>query len=263
LKVLNAQKQRIEIITFVYNEEFLLPFFLKHYDWVDRINVIYDQDSTDKTLEILNSNRKVNVIPFRFPDMMDDVLKVNKINEVYRNLKPKGWVIVVDCDEFIFIDRKKIERLQCYVSKTKLFNVYRNVSDSDLDVNKPIKGQRCHGVFDEVYNKPIIARIGLDLAWHVGNHNVLITTPFLSKLNLKIKKSVLRQESDAVSENGIIGAHWANADTCFCVKRRVIDRRDRQSKFNLDNHLTYQHHNITVECVLNECESHEHDNLVF
>ncbi len=44
---------KVEIITSVYNEEFLLPFFLKHYSWVDKINIIYDQDSNDNTLQII------------------------------------------------------------------------------------------------------------------------------------------------------------------------------------------------------------------
>jgi hypothetical protein len=33
-------RTRVQVLSFMYNEEYLLPFFLKHYDWVDQINVI-------------------------------------------------------------------------------------------------------------------------------------------------------------------------------------------------------------------------------
>jgi hypothetical protein len=62
---------------------------------------------------------------------------------------------------------------------------------------------------------------------------------------------------------GIIGAHWVNADPCFCVERRMKNRRDRQSKFNLENKLTFQDHFITEESVLAECKAHENDPEVF
>jgi len=61
----------------------------------------------------------------------------------------------------------------------------------------------------------------------------------------------------------IIGTHWANADPCFCVDRRIKGRRDRQSKFNLKYKFTYQHHNISEESVLAECKMHENDPQVF
>ncbi|MGD9162446.1 MAG: hypothetical protein PVG39_28830 [Desulfobacteraceae bacterium] len=70
----------LETLTFVYNEEFLLPFYLKHYNFCDKLNIIYDTDSTDNTLELLKSNPKVNIIPFTFEDGMDDRVKVDFIN---------------------------------------------------------------------------------------------------------------------------------------------------------------------------------------
>ena len=83
---------KIETLTFVYNEQFLLPFYLKHYDFCDKFNIIYDTDSNDKTLEILKSNPKVNILPFTFPDGMDDLLKVSHLpttrdmDELYREI---------------------------------------------------------------------------------------------------------------------------------------------------------------------------------
>jgi hypothetical protein len=247
----------------MYNEEYLLPFFLKHYDWVDQINVIYDQDSTDETLAILKSNPKVKIIPFKFPDMMDDVLKVKKINEEYKKLRNCDRVLIVDADEFVFIDKYTLADLDDPIVNVKLFHVYRHVTESDLDINKPIKEQRRHGFFEKIYNKPIIVKTGLDLLWGPGNHTITRTPFSAAKIPVKAMNYITGKRYAVAVDRGIVGAHWANADPCFCVQRRIKGRRDRQSKYNLEHKLTVQHHNITEETVKAECQKHEKELMVF
>lgn len=233
----------ITVLSMAYNEEFLLPFFLKHYDWVDKIIIFYDMDSTDKTLEILKSNSKVEIRPFKFPDGMDDIKKIELLTKEYLRIQ-EGWVLLVDIDEFIFANRTIINSISEYIPavKVKFGNVYRHVSENDLDINLAIETQRRHGYFDPVYNKPIIVRAGLNISWSPGNHAI-------QGLN--------------ASDLGLLGAHWANADPVFCVDRRVANRSARQSKVNLSQGLTTQHHNLTVEKVLAECEKYSHAPLLW
>lgn len=226
----------IETLTFMYNEEFLAPFYLRHYEqFVDKMTIVYDMDSTDKTLEIIKKHPKVKVIEYSFKDMMDDKEKVGLINMLYRT-KTDGYILNVDADEFIFPGEWRLGD----VTTATLYNVYRHKLDKDLDINKPIAQQRRHGYLNPMYVKPIIVKTGLKLNWLPGNHQ-------------------LEGYSGKVLNTGIIGAHWANADPCFCVERRVKNRRDRQSKYNLDNRLTVQHHGIIEQDVLNECKYHEED----
>jgi hypothetical protein len=65
-----------------------------------------------------------------------------------------------------------------------------------------------------------------------------------------------------IAEEHLRGSHWAMADPCFCIERRCKGRRDRQSKFNLDNQMTVQNHGITEEQVMAECEAHLHDKKI-
>jgi hypothetical protein len=258
-----SNNTKVQVLSFIYNEEYLLPFFLKHYDWVDQINVIYDKDSNDDTLNILESNPKVKVIPFKFPDMMDDILKVKKVNEEYKKIRHCNRILLVDADEFIFVDKAKVEAIKHPIINVKLYNVYRHTSESDLDVNKPIKDQRRHGYFEKMYNKPIIVNTCLDILWGPGNHTITRTPRSLSNLHKKTKNIITGQRCATAVDCNIIGAHWANADPCFCVDRRVKGRRDRQSKYNLEHHLTVHCHNITEESVLAECIIHENELMIF
>lgn len=244
----------IHTISCVYNEEFLLPFYFTHYWWVDKFHILYDEDSTDKTLKILKEYQNkslynIEIIPFRFPDKMDDVLKAKMINELYLKISEednRGWVLNVDSDEFIFIDAEMINKIDDNydVYPVRLYNVYRHKDEIDLSIKMPTREQRRHGVFDSRYNKPIIVRTGLEVAWGVGNHTLVGT-------------------ARRFSSKGIKGAHWAMADPCFCVERRVKNRRDRQSQVNLEQGLTIQHHNITEEDVLRECEEHKEDPVLW
>ena len=229
---------RYETISCVFNEEFLLPYYFKHYDFCDRFNILYDIDSTDNTLDILRNNPKVNLIPFEFPDGMDEALKIKFINYIYSGISD-AWVLNLDIDEFIFFDKKYITEP---INTVKFFHVFRHVTEKDLDINLPIKEQRRHGYLEEIYQKPIIVKSGQSIQWEVGNH-------------------ALKGRNKPAST--FIGAHWANADISFCVDRRVKNRSLRQSKVNLTNKWTVQHHNITEADVIKQCKEHENDPQVF
>jgi hypothetical protein len=142
------------------------------------------------------------------------------------------------------LQKKKLEKA-CELNSTikvKFGNVFRHVNEKDLDVKKSVLSQRKHGYFDYKYFKPIIARTNLPISWSVGNHRII--------------------GGESV-DLGFIGAHWANADPCFCIERRTKNRKCRQSQFNLKNKLTTQHHHCTEETILKECDMHKNDPLIF
>jgi hypothetical protein len=231
---------QVEVITCMYNEEFLAPFFLSHYSWADKITVLLDTATSDRTGEILCADLGVSIIPFLMPDGMDDGEKSRQISQTYRQ-STADWVIIADADEFIFIGKDDLAKIddQYNVAAVALHSVYRHRTEADLDQTRPIKEQRRHGYLDPVYIKPSIARGGLDISWGPGHHEI---------------EGALNQYPTA-----FVGAHWANADPCFCVQRRIRGRRDRQSAVNFLNGWSTQNHYITEADVLNECSSHEID----
>lgn len=101
---------KIILITLCKNEEVLLPFFIRHYaPIVDEIHM-FDNISTDRSLEIAKTCAKIKVIPFDTDDVIRDDIYLNIKNEHYKNLDA-DWYIVVDMDEFLYHKdlRKKLE----------------------------------------------------------------------------------------------------------------------------------------------------------
>lgn len=268
-ELITESNLKVEVISMWYNEAFLAPFFLNHYSFADKIHIFYDQDTTDNTLEIISRYDNVNVIPFKFPDMMDDLIKVDKINGLLRTLEC-DWVIAVDADEFVFPlplgrdMREALEREADYdLIYAQLWQVYRHKNDNDLTPELSTAQQRRHGDpnvtegINAAYVKPIIVRPGAGIEWLPGCHDIV------KKHGIKKILNKIRGNKIAISPRKQYGSHWAMADPEFVVERRIKGRKERQSKSNIEKKLTYHQHNITESSILEECDLHLNDPLLF
>lgn len=244
-----------------YNEEFLAPFFLNHYSYADQITIILDADTNDNSESIVKRYPNTKIVNFKFPDMMDDEIKSRIITEQYVKSK-HNWVLAVDADEFVFYKKNScfIYNLNRYLNqysnydliKVAFYQIYKNIIDKKLDSTIDTVPQRRHGdpnIFSEhnkLYLKPILVKTGLQIKWDPGCH-------FLKNNNSKI----------LVSDNILFGAHWAMADEEFVFSRRIKNRRERQSKNNIEKQMTVQHHNVTVKSIMEEFIMHYNDPQVF
>lgn len=208
-----------EVITSFYKESFLVPMFLNHYDWSDRITLI-----TQK----------------REDHLFDDEDKMNWVNAAIAR-STADWVVLVDCDEFIYPEpyginpRAILEQETCGVIYAHMTRMWRHVSDSDIDRNRPPVPQRLHGQPDHV--KPCVFRPLGGLRVGAGNHDI----------NFELTRG-----------KPWVGSHWANADQCFWVERETRDRGPRLTQRNKDRgHGT--HTLRTKGQILAECKAHEND----
>jgi hypothetical protein len=246
---------QVELITVIYNEEMLLPLFLNHYSWVDKIHVIIDNDTNDSTLEIL-SRANVQVYDLKFPNMMDADIKQRHIHAVY-SLLTCDWAIIVDCDEFIFpfnlkeSCRDALSRANGDYIRAFMWPVYRHRTDKDINSVDPVFMQRRHGDkdwshgFNSAYIKPCIGKPSAKINWYLGCHNI-------------INSSNLKESSETLQ-----GAHWKMADPELSIVRRINNGRNRQSQVNLVSRYQIQDHFITEEQIRNECNLHLDDPILF
>ena len=95
----------IHLYTVCWNEVDMLGFFFRHYDsWVDRY-VIYDDGSTDGSLELLGQHPKVEVRRFQRTRQESFVLSQQILhNEAWKESRRKAdWVIVTALDEHLHV----------------------------------------------------------------------------------------------------------------------------------------------------------------
>ena len=194
---------RIEVITTWKNEAALAPYFLDHYRYADKINVILDASTSDDTLAICARQPNVSVDPVLFPEGPAFEERLEKLNALYRSLRC-DWVFAVDGDEFLFPipwgtnPRPAINLEHDFdVVPVRMFQVHRHRADADLDPLKPAVPQRRHGsavtATTGERTLPLIVRGGLDGEWSPG-------------------RLAFGQPGLRVSPRVFGCAHWAKAD---------------------------------------------------
>lgn len=230
---------KVQVITPIYNESELLPYFLRHYRYVDNIIFLYDNDTTDNTLKVISKHKKCNVsiLPFNFKDGLDDTFLVNISNRII-NESAFDYSICVDADELIFFEdycKGKLSiRFKDFINETKqdyydaaIFSVYPHGTEKPVpDSNKPIWESRKFGHLDNLYIKPCIVKNGIGLSHIEGKH--------LLKKNGKI----IPKTND---DYDMLGIHLNNLNLEFAKKRR-FERFNRISQHNRDDNFGNQYY---------------------
>jgi len=91
---------KIDLFAICYNEEIMLPYFLKHYSkFCDNIT-IYDNMSTDSSREIMKKYG-VNIKTYDSNNQIRDDLYLEIKNNCWKK-SDADWVIVCDADEFLY-----------------------------------------------------------------------------------------------------------------------------------------------------------------
>jgi glycosyltransferase involved in cell wall biosynthesis len=93
----------IHLYVTCWNEERLIPFFLRHYEpLVDRI-VVWDDGSTDRSVELLRASAKVEMRPL--PRANSSFLEAHQtmFETCWHECRGRAdWVCLIDLDEFLF-----------------------------------------------------------------------------------------------------------------------------------------------------------------
>ena len=244
---------KITIISKMYNEEDLLPFWLKHYEWADEIIVLLGSTSNDLSEEILLSDPRAEVIRDESPDgLMDDEICIKGLNSI-ANSSDADWLIVADADEFVFpMDfsnpRTFLSKANGNLMYSHMWDMYEHVDDLPLDKENPSIFQRRHGnpfIHNNNIKPNIIKPKEFKVRWQVGAHT---TWP----------DSNIRSSSSR-----FLGAHWQSVDIELSAKRRIVGRKERNSQKEIDNLWGFHNFDLTREKIIEIYEIHKNDPQLF
>lgn len=92
----------IAVYAICYNEKYMLPFFLQHYQSFASEIVIYDNHSSDASVHLMNQ-AGVTVNYFESDNTIRDDIMLNLKNRFWKQSRGyHDWVIIADIDEFIY-----------------------------------------------------------------------------------------------------------------------------------------------------------------
>jgi glycosyltransferase involved in cell wall biosynthesis len=144
---------KIDVFTTCYNEQIILPYFLKHYKKFANNITVYDNMSTDNSVKIMNEYG-VNVIQFDTNGKFEESVLMNIRNNCWKN-SDADWVIVCDTDELIYH-----EDIINYLSNTNSTHIITEGYEMMTETLPTTKGQIYeeikNGYFKPDYSKPCL-----------------------------------------------------------------------------------------------------------
>lgn len=96
------REMRIDLYTTCWNEERMIPFFLRHYEpIVDRI-IVFDDKSSDRSRELLTASSKVEVRDWNRGDSYI-LAQMQELNQCWKESRERAdWIFICDIDEHLY-----------------------------------------------------------------------------------------------------------------------------------------------------------------
>ena len=90
------------VLSICWNEEFFLPYFLRHYSFATKI-VIFDNMSSDNSVAIMKQHPNVEIATYNTNEQIRDDIYLEIKNHAWKQYKHLcDWIIIVDIDELIY-----------------------------------------------------------------------------------------------------------------------------------------------------------------
>ena len=114
----------ITVFTITYNEQVILPYFIKWYRerFPNCKIVVYDNESTDGTKNICLSTPNLQYIAYHTGNKLSDSTYLKIKNNAWKHAET-DWVIVCDVDEFLDVNESNLNDNQS-IYKAKGFNMF-------------------------------------------------------------------------------------------------------------------------------------------
>jgi glycosyltransferase involved in cell wall biosynthesis len=165
---------RIVAYTLCWNEEKMLPFYLRHYEKFCDSIIIYDNISTDSSVELAQKHPKVEVRKYGTTEI-DERAYLKIKNNAYKEERGKSdFVIVGDMDEFLYAPdiMRLFEKAKRQRSAIICTDGYEMVGDKfPVDDGRQIWEIVDTGVQSGVFSKRICFSPEIDICFTAGCHH--------------------------------------------------------------------------------------------
>lgn len=135
----------------------MLPFFFKHYDNIVDQYFIFDNGSTDGSVETLRSHPKVNLRFIKFKGKSFVLAALTFYNMIWKRSKGEAnWVIICNIDEHLYHSNLRNYLQECSESGYTLIKPvgFEMVSRNFPEHNQPLTSQIRMGVRNIMFDKP-------------------------------------------------------------------------------------------------------------
>lgn len=226
-EVVNKPEPKVHMHVLCWNEEKIIPHFLKHYEnHVSKI-FVYDNMSTDNSVRLLNQNKKVKVIPYDTNGEIrdDEYLKIK--NNAWKESKNADIVIICDMDEFLYT-----EDIKSYLT---------NFNNSKSTIVKPIGYEMMIRDFDITKSEYVLDDVKYGYEHTHFNKLVMFKPKEIKEINYNFGCHFASPVGNVVYHNKPIKLLHLKKMGLDYFLNKMKTYHERVSKFNRDNKLGYEY----------------------
>lgn len=172
----NFVKPVIHLYALCWNEEKLIPHFLKHYkDVVDKF-FIYDNESTDSSRNIFFNEPNVSIVTIQTDNTIrDDMYFRVKNYEWKKSIGIADIVIIIDMDEFLYSENLEQFLIDFYNSSATIIKPQGfDMISTDFEITKSeyIVDEIKQGTYNSSFDKTIMFKPHdiVDINYSAGAH---------------------------------------------------------------------------------------------
>lgn len=223
-----------------FNDSFYIPFFAKHYfSFCERI-VMYDQYSTDGSIELAQS-LGIEVRNFGRPGVLNDQWYLDVKNNCWKECRNQGidYVIVVDVDEFVMLPNELTKPFPWVHGYNMISENLPTHDMFEISTGEPSEQYGKQAIF----NPDFVTEINYVHGCH--KHNAILSETSSYKLSKGVEHVEMNDSCSLYHYRQIGGV------------QRIIDRhamyRNRLSEFNKKNKMGF-HYNHSDNAKRDEWE---------
>jgi glycosyltransferase involved in cell wall biosynthesis len=225
----------IEVFALAHNEEFIMPYLMRHYSQFAKVTIL-ENNSTDKTVEIAKK-MGAKVIEFNVPDVKSNRWNSEVKNECWKTSNA-DWVIVIDADEFIYHP-----------------NLVKILRKTDATI---MKSTWCEMYSDKIPTGEwqIYDKINKGIEYSVGNAKLAILRPDrIEDMNWGVGCHAASPEGDVIyGEEGIKTLHFRHLSIDYVLERNRYTSKRMSSEDKMRGWgVQYSFPEERVVSVFNEC----------
>jgi hypothetical protein len=216
-----------------WNEEQILPYTLDHYSsFCDQI-FIHDNMSTDDSMEIYKKYPRVTVLKWSSNDEINELNYVQIKSNAYKQYsRDADWVIVCDCDEFLY--------------HPDLMRILAEYKVQGVTVPKIDGHDMVAEVFPEYDGQPLTSKVKIGSDVYAPMCKNIIFDPSLD-VQYGIGGHSFRAFGTVHSQNADLKLlHYKFLGKDY-VKKLYISRAKRLSDFNKQNKFGEHYFNLPFE----------------
>lgn len=179
---------KINLITKTYNNSKLVEYFFRHYDQFVTNYFIWDNISTDNTVELLAKNPKATIF-YNTDKEFDDYAHMDFKNNKWKKHSDCDLIINCDFDEFLY-HPNMMKYLEMYlhigiqIFRTEGYQMFyeNSLPESSEQIYEIIKT----GVREPNYDKPIIFSPKVEPLFSFGAHKCFNNSATFSNQEIKL-----------------------------------------------------------------------------